>query len=208
MEQGPEPGKRRWSVYRTPRGGVSGEASETPTSSPPPDRPTQPVRVSATPSLRQTSGISRGVLVVVGVVVFGIIGLVSVVIASVASDGGPFGDSEVQVLTEDGMSDFIDAVEEKTGRTEAFSATIYPTYAVVRVPVDDSSQRYIGYYWDGGDLEEWAGKGTSTDERFDLLDVETSVVLPLVKRAKSRIEDPNTWYVIVDHSNTDTEVGW
>ena len=202
MEREPAPGRKRWSVYRTPKSGPSGEPSDPPSAKPPP-----PTRVSATPTLRQTSGVGKAVLVLLGVVVLGVVGITGVVIASLAGDdGGPFGKSKVQVLTEDGVEDLVAALEEETGSTEVFSATIYPTYAVLRVPADRTSQREVGYYWDGHDFEPWGSKGTSSNARIDLAEIDAAILPPLVREARAQVDDPNTWYVIIDRDSSDD--GW
>ena len=42
---------------------------------------------------------------------------------------------------------------------------LYPTYAVVELPVDETSQREEYWYWDGSDLEPNDLKSTSSNER-------------------------------------------
>ncbi len=205
MERVPEPGKKRWRVYRAPKQPVAGEPGEpTAKSVPNADDLYRPKgKVSATPSARTMSGVGIAVLVAVGIVVVGVIGIAALAIVAATTDEGPFGTSEVQVLTEDGVADLVDAIEEKTGSTEVFSATIYPTYAVVRVPADRTSQREIGYYWDGHDFEPWGSKGTSSNQRIDLAEIDVAILLPLVREARAQVEDANSWYVIINHDATD-----
>jgi hypothetical protein len=201
MEREPGSGGGRWSVYRPSRSRVTeGERARTAGATKPADAPTP------TPTPRpRTSRLGIAIAVGAVVLVFGIAG-VAAYLGSDRDGSGPFGGGEVQVLTTDGVADLLAALDDETGSTEAFSATIYPTYAVVRVPVDDRSQREIGYYWDGRDLEEWGSKGTSSYERFDLADIDTDLLLPLVREAKAQVDDPTSWYVIIDH--TRDEEGW
>jgi len=124
------------------------------------------------------------------------------------SDGvaqGPLGlGREVSLLTPEGYDIFLDALEEKTGSYEAFSVVIYPGYAVVDVPVDSTSQRKFGWYFNG-DWRESAGAGTSNDERFSADQIDGDVVARGIKRAKARVEEPTNWYVIVEAPNPDRD---
>ena len=63
----------------------------------------------------------------------------------------------------------------KTGSREAFSLVLYPGYAVVDVPVDETSQREFSWYFDG-DWSEFGGAGTSTDDRFSVDQVDGTVI--------------------------------
>jgi len=208
MTRDPATGKRRWSVYRTPKSGAGGESSEEPRS---PVVTTGPAPSTPTPSTPTKQGLTRNLrLLRAGILVGAVVIAVGmpVLIASLAGDDsdGLFGKSEVQVLTEDGVADLVAALEEETGSTEVFSATIYPTYAVVRVPADRTSQREVGYYWDGHDFEPWGSKGTSTNARIDLAEIDAALLPPLVRKARAQVDDPNTWYVIINRDSTDD--GW
>ena len=44
---------------------------------------------------------------------------------------------EAQKAQDAGFDEFVTAVRRKTGSTTVFSATVYPRYAVVEVPIDD-----------------------------------------------------------------------
>lgn len=126
-----------------------------------------------------------------------------VVLSSV--DGGGSGSGGVVVdsaevpaldlMSREGFESFAAAVDEETGSSTIFGATIYPGYAIVEVPVDGSSQRSVSYYYDG-DWEEWGGSGTALTDRFDLLDLDGRALKGLV--GKVRVEDPDTWYALVN----------
>lgn len=100
------------------------------------------------------------------------------------------------LLTPAGYERFAAALEKKTGSRQAFSVVVYPGYAVVDVPVDASSQRKHGWYFDG-DWRDFGGPGTATEQRFDIDQVDGAVLRAGVRRAKAAIEDPTQWYAIV-----------
>ena len=101
------------------------------------------------------------------------------------------------LTTARGWDLFLDALQDKTGSREVFTATVYDGYAVVEVPVGDQGQRSFGYYFDG-DWQDWTGRGTAEEERFDLARIDGAVVQRLVRRVRSRIEDPTAAYVLVN----------
>ncbi|HEX6148881.1 DUF1707 SHOCT-like domain-containing protein [Nocardioides sp.] len=103
----------------------------------------------------------------------------------------------INLTTAKGYNRLGKEVEAKTGSTVVFSAVVYPGYAVIEVPVDEQSQRSYGWYFDG-DWDEWTGKGTADEERFDLDEINGRTLAALVKEARGLVEDPNTSYVIVN----------
>ncbi len=107
-----------------------------------------------------------------------------------------------------GYQDLLDAVEEETGATTAFSAVLYPTYAVVELPVDTTSQREEYWYWDGSDLEPNDSKSTSSFERTDLAQVDPAVIVDLIEQVQTLVEDPTSWYAIVRAPDDDRAVVW
>jgi len=102
----------------------------------------------------------------------------------------------VNLLSADGFGELLADIEAVNGSTEAFEAVLYPAYAVVYLPVDETSRRYSYWYWNGV-LDDLDSKGTSTYERYDLADVDPAVVVRLVKRARGLVDEPTSWYAIV-----------
>ncbi len=155
--------------------------------------------VPMTPPPRRARGGSRLALPVLAGVVA--VGGGALALRSVTSGDGVPGFGAPDALSAEGIDQLRDDLVERTGGTEVFRAVIYPEYAVVDVPVDATSQREESLQWDG-DLEEFAGKGTASNARVDLADVDASVVAEAVATAKSLVEDPTMWYVIVEGPST------
>ncbi len=103
---------------------------------------------------------------------------------------------EVNVLSPEGFDDLVAALEEETGSSTVFEAVLYSEYAVVSVPVDATTDRTHSFYWDG-ELDESGSKSTSAYERFDLADIDPTVVVSVVDQARAKVEDPQSWYSIV-----------
>lgn len=105
---------------------------------------------------------------------------------------------QADVFSEEGLEELADDLEAARGSSEIFSATLYPTYAVLEVPAEDSGKRMYRYYWDG-DLDQQSKGTVSEPERMDLRDVELDAVEDLRKKARDQVEnaDPKTNYVIV-----------
>jgi len=182
-----------------------------------------PVPVAVAPSAnwgRVESAVKlvRIVMAVVGVLVIGGVAVVIVLVASRTDDtvtvpdfgstpglGNPV--EEPNVLSKRGLADLVGEIEAQTGSSEEFEAVLYPTYAVVDVPVDPRSGREASYFWDG-ELREWGSKGTTDSERFDLGTIRPRVVVGLVEQAKARVEDPSSWYAIVRAPRDATEKTW
>lgn len=209
MEREPGPGGKRWSVYRPSRKKVSEGGGPATATTPPASKP---AAKPDSPPQWAPGGIDRprspkvGIIAGIGLVVLvlGMSGLFAY-LGSDRDEGDGFfgGKSEVPVLTPDGVADLVRAIEDETGSTEVFSATVYPTYAVVKLPVDATSQREEGFYWDGHDLEPWAGKGTSSHQRIDLADLDTATVPAMVEAAKEQVDEPTSWYLSIDHGSTE-----
>ena len=160
------------------------------------------------PPRLNTSAIKVVLAVVVAVFALGLIVplvLVARVDTQEAVGNGPIALGEkVDLTTAKGYDRLVQEVEEKTGSTMVFGATIYAEYAVMDVPVDADSQRSFGYYYDG-DWQDWGGKGKATEERFDLSRIDGSTVAALVRKVRAKIEDPTT-YVIVNSQGRDEGV--
>lgn len=186
---------------------------------PPPYVPYGPPTTSATPDTSVATPapkVSKSVvlvpLAIVLVVAIALIGgLVALIANSTDEDGsGPLGigDAEVDVLSVAGYQDLLDAIRDETGGTKAFSAVLYPTYAVVELPVDDTTQREAYWYWDGDDLTDNGTKSTSSFQRTDLAQMDPAVIVDLVEQVRTLVEDPTSWYAIVRAPDDDRAVVW
>lgn len=168
------------------------------------------------PRAASTKKVSKAVfvvpLVVVAVVAVAIVGgvaaLVHTIGDSVSNSGGIFDDEPVDVLSADGYADLLDAVQEESGSTTVFSAVIYPTYAVVELPVDRTSQHEEYFYWNGHDLTSNDVKSNASFERTDLADVDPQVVVDLVRKVRKKMTDESSWYAIVRAPDDSGAVVW
>jgi hypothetical protein len=113
------------------------------------------------------------------------------------------GENGVNVLTTQGYDDLVLALEDATGSTLVFSATIYPRYAVLSVPEKATGKRYRSYYWDGTTLVANDIKSTSDAPRIDLESVKPDVMITLVEEVRGRVEDPTSWYANIDSIATE-----
>ncbi len=149
-----------------------------------------------------------GVVVAVGVVLMGFVSSPEVMSGGAGSSVGeaPVLEQPVapRVLSSAGLADLVEAVRAETGSSEVFGATLYPTYAVLDVPVDPTSQRERSLYWDGT-LRESSSRGTASEGRIDLADVQPQVLDTLLRKARRLVEEPMTWYVIVEGPSTTTD---
>jgi hypothetical protein len=100
------------------------------------------------------------------------------------------------VLSTKGWADLKAGVKAATGGTEVFTVVLYPTYASVTAPVDATSDRAEMLYWDGS-FDGPGTKTTSTQERFDMASIKGESIIRLVAKAKKLVEDPTTWYVVM-----------
>jgi hypothetical protein len=108
------------------------------------------------------------------------------------------GENGVNVLTTQGFDDLVGALTEETGSTTVFGATLYPRYAVLEVPEQETGKRYHSYYWDGRALVANDFKSTTDAPRLDLATVDPAVMITLVEDVRGRVEDPTSWYVNID----------
>lgn len=115
------------------------------------------------------------------------------------------GKNGINVHTVEGFNDLVSALKDKTGNTYAFSAVIYPRYAVLEVPTG-TNERYEDFYWDG-ELSANDIKGSTTDDQFDLSLVDPRQMIDMLKLVRGRIDSPTSWYVVVgDYTNTETQI--
>lgn len=150
--------------------------------------------------------------VVVAILGAGAAGLVAAVSSITSGGSDSVTGSEdtarvVNVFSDGGFGELLSDIKAVNGSTEAFEAVLYPTYAVVYLPVDDTSRRYSYWYWNGV-LDDLDSKGTSTYERYDLADVDPAVVVRLVKRARGLVDEPTSWYAIVRAPEEDGAAIW
>lgn len=163
----------------------------------------------------QPAKVSKALFIIPLVVVLGIAvaivgGVVALIGAAQDGDGGLLGgdDELADVLSVEGYAALLAAIEDETGGTEAFSTVLYPTYAVVELPVDATSQREEYWYWDGDELTPNDVKSTSSWERNDLSRIDPAVLVDLVEQVRTKVEDATSWYAIVRAPDDDRAVMW
>jgi hypothetical protein len=108
----------------------------------------------------------------------------------------------VNVHTVSGIEEMLAGLREETGGTIAFDAVLYPRYAVVSVPEAATGKRYRNYYWDGRTMALQDFKSTTDDPRLDLTQFDPGVMLTLLEDVRGRIDDPNSWYLILGSDAT------
>jgi hypothetical protein len=70
-----------------------------------------------------------------------------------------------------------------------------------------TNNRYQSFYWDGSDLELQDIKGTTDDAQLDLSLVDPQQVVDMLTTVRDRLDEPSSWYAIVDGSSgTDTQI--
>ncbi|WP_197025870.1 DUF1707 SHOCT-like domain-containing protein [Nocardioides sp. URHA0020] len=184
---------------------------------PPPPVPYGPATTSladvSTSSVAGTARPSKALYVIPLVVVLLVVGVASVGVFLAVAGGGSDDQTAVaepagQVLTDEGYDDLVAAVEDEIGSTSVFDAVLYPSYAVVSLPVDATSSRESSYYWDGDDLRANNSKSTSSDPRFDLTLVDGAVLVDLVDQVRQLVDEPSTWYTIVRAPSADRAMVW
>jgi hypothetical protein len=116
-------------------------------------------------------------------------------------------EQDVDVLSAHGYRDLLDAIEEQTGSTQAYSAVLYPTYAVVELPVDATSRREQSWYWDGSSLTP-NNKSTSSWGRYDLSKTKPAIIASLVDRVRGKLDEATSWYAIVRAPDAARAVIW
>lgn len=113
--------------------------------------------------------------------------------------------SPPDVLSPDGFADLVAAVEASTGTTVVFRAVLYPEYASVDVPVDPTSKRQMSLSWNG-ELSDSDRLGTSSYERVDLADLDAEVFDGLLRKARKRVDEPTSTYVIIEGASSGREL--
>ena len=88
-------------------------------------------------------------------------------------------------------------LREETDGTTAYSAVLYPRYAVIEVPEGPTGKRYRNYYWDGHSMELQDFKSTTDEPRLDLAAFDPGTMITLLEDVRGRIEDPTSWYISI-----------
>jgi hypothetical protein len=109
------------------------------------------------------------------------------------------GESGVNVHTVDGYNEMVDALREETDETYSFTAVLYPRYASIQVPTG-TNDRYQNFYWNGEELELQDIKGTTDAGQVDLSLVDPQQVVDLLNTVRDRMDEPESWYVIISDS--------
>jgi hypothetical protein len=147
------------------------------------------------------------VLVVAVAVVGGIVATVGAIDEQVSSPSAQPQEAR-NVLTPGGYRDLVAAVRERTGSTTVFMAVLYPTYAVVEVPVDARTRREEYWYWNGRELTRNDNRSTASFGRYDLSAIDADQLVRLVRRVRPLVDDPTSWYAIVRAPDSDGAVMW
>jgi hypothetical protein len=147
-------------------------------------------------------GIIIGIIAVVRAVTDGVNGL---------DDGldGVFDSGEKPDLhSAGGFDDMLDALRAETGGgTTVMQAVLYPEYAVLTIPADETTKRYYSYYYDG-DLRK-TSQGTTDSKRFDLATIDPAVMVKLIDKAKTEtVEDPTMVYAIIEAPDQYSNGAW
>jgi hypothetical protein len=100
-----------------------------------------------------------------------------------------------QLISARGFEQFVDALKEETGSTSVVDLTLYPRYAVVVVPLPGGKGRTQSLYYDGAFRETTLG--TTTDKVLDLRKVDARLLVPLSRKARNAVEEPDQWYLIL-----------
>ena len=109
------------------------------------------------------------------------------------------GKSGVNVHTVDGYTEMVDALRDETDAAYAFSAVLYPRYAVLEIPTG-TNNRYQNFYWNGEELELQDIKGTTDDAQVDLSLVDPQQMVDMLNTVRGRLDNPENWYVIIGDS--------
>ena len=109
--------------------------------------------------------------------------------------GDPADRPPAPLISPAGFDELLDALKKETGSTSVVDLTVYPTYAIAVVPVTGGKGRTTRLYYDGSFRQQ--GLGTSDDPSLDLRRVDPKLLLPLSRKARNAVEDPNSWYLII-----------
>lgn len=186
------PGPPEWRTY--PLGDEPEDADEPRGASPYPTAGTFPIydRTTEKRRVRRRVGLLLGsaatVLVGIGAGIWGVVAVAtdhdgdaststSVVVRDVEVSGSTTStttttSSGVDLFTEDGMADLVEAVRAETGSTEVLEVTMFPRWAVVTVAAEGGRARLLK--WNG--TLTVVGPSASPRRPFDLRELEGSVL--------------------------------
>lgn len=150
---------------------------------------------------------SRGAMVGVVLGVGGaVVGVGVAVFAAVGGSGlGGIG-AGPDMHSQSGIDELVNDLKDDGSTTKAYSATLYPDYAVLDVPVSGGSgQRYQTYYYDGSLDDDWSSGSNSTPEKtFDIADIDGALLAGFCRDVKEMVDDAGDCYVIVDPAEDGT----
>ncbi|MEE1788601.1 serine/threonine-protein kinase [Streptomyces sp. SP17BM10] len=112
--------------------------------------------------------------------------------------------AKVDLLTPDGVRKVVDALRPFTPSGKVWDLTVYPEYAIARVPVASEPKGYDRIeYRDGRAAKETvAGSGeiTPDDKLFDLAQYDWNLLPGLLKKAQDTLDvaQPKSRYMIVE----------
>lgn len=149
--------------------------------------------------VRRRSGAPTLILVMVAVAVLGVV--VAAAVAIFAAVGGPGGLGGIDAKDPDDFEELIEKLEEERGSTEVFWVGLYTDYIIVDVPYTDdpSDTRELSYNWRGGDLDDNYSKGTSTDPRFDITEIDVDVIDGLCDPVLEIAEGADYCYIFISN---------
>ncbi len=206
----PDPPKE-WRVYEgddtpDPEPPPPAQPPIEPYAAPPPNVPYGQPQPAYNPIVVRSSsgGATKLIMIVIALAVLG--GGVAAAIAIFSAVGGVAGIGGIDSHDPDDFAKLVDEVEEKTGNTDVFWVGLYDGYVVVDIPYTDdpADDREVSYRWDGGDLTE-SSKSTSTDLRFDLSEIDPSVIDgmcdPVLEEAQG--STPKDCYIFISKPSED-----
>ena len=142
--------------------------------------------------------------------VFGAIGLVKGITGSFddLTDGGnPFTRDKVDMHSVAGFEGLLEALRSNNGGTTVEEVVVYPEYAVVYVPADETSKRYYSMYYDG-ELSQ-TSQGTTDYTRFDLSTIDPEILVRLLEKAGTElVEDAIMTYAIIREPRQYDQDAW
>ncbi|WP_183095934.1 hypothetical protein [Nocardioides stalactiti] len=210
MANEPDP-PNEWRVYEQDK---TPDPEPAPPSAPPSVFPPVPYGDASSSSqpivIRSSSGGPKLVLIMIAVIVLGVVVAGAVAIFA-AVDSGIGGLGGIDAKDPDDFEELIATLEEERGTTVVHDVNFYTDYIIVYMPYTDDPKddRQIAFTWRGGDLEEWT-RGTTTDPRFDLKEIDPDVIEgmcdPVLERADGAT--PDDCSVFLSPPSFEGDEGW